>query len=161
MMNSFKKSTYHFREGFSALELLAVIAILGIIVTLTYTSFASLRRGKNLDTETLSVLSLLEKARADTLGAKGASQYGVHFETTKAVFFSGGTYVSGNASNITMILNPLIQISSINLTGGGAEVIFDRLSGKTEEAGTLTLSLVSASSSKTIAIGATGLPEIQ
>ncbi len=149
------------RKGFTVLELLVVMAILGIVVSITMASFASLRQSKSLQVEALSVLSLLEKARADTLGSKGALQYGVHVETTKAVLFSGATYSSGNSSNITAVLNPLIQISAITLTGGGANVVFDRLTGETGQYGTLTLSLLSASSSKIISVSQTGISQIQ
>ncbi|MDD4989394.1 MAG: prepilin-type N-terminal cleavage/methylation domain-containing protein [Candidatus Pacebacteria bacterium] len=162
MMKSLLQKTSCFQKGFSILEFLVVIAIFAIIASLTFTSFASLRQSKNLDTEALSLLSLLEKARADTLGSQGASQYGVHFETTKAVLFIGAAYVSGNSSNITMTINPLMQISSISLTGGGSDIVFDRLSGKTAQSGTIILSLISTPTSlKTITIGTTGLAQTQ
>ncbi|MDD5068708.1 MAG: prepilin-type N-terminal cleavage/methylation domain-containing protein [Candidatus Pacebacteria bacterium] len=149
------------QKGFSVLEFLVVIAIFAIIASLTFSSFSSLRQSKTLETDTLSVLSLLEKARADTLGSKGATQYGVHFETTKATLFTGATYSSGNASNISVIFNPRVQISTISLTGGTSNVVFQRLSGKTSVSGTVTLSLTGASSTKIISIAGTGLSQIQ
>ncbi len=157
--------SHHFRKlrsGFSFLEVIAVIAISAIILSITVASFTTLRKSKTLGAEALSVLSLIEKARGDTLGSKDALQYSVHFETTKAVLFSGTSYSAGNSSNISVVLNSTVQIKTISLTGGGSNVTFDRLTGKTSQNGSIILSLTSSTSTiKTIAVGKTGLAEIQ
>ncbi len=149
-----------FRKGGTLLEILIVIVIMSILSVITYVSFVNLNKSEALNKQAAGVVSLVKEARSETLSSKGALAYGVHFETTKAVLFQAPTYSSGSSSNITLTLNPLIQISSKSLTGGGAEVIFQRLTGKTSQDGTVTLSLISsASTTKSITVSKTGLAE--
>ncbi len=149
------------QKGISLLETLIVIAILSLFSAFSYSAFVSLNQNRILEKETSSGLSLLEEARMYTLASKAGTQYGVHFESTKTVLFAGASYNAGDSSNVTILLNPLVQINPISLTGAGAEIIFDRLTGKTAEDGTVTFSLrASPSSGKTIAVGKTGLAEI-
>ncbi|MDO8590467.1 MAG: prepilin-type N-terminal cleavage/methylation domain-containing protein, partial [bacterium] len=145
-------------KGFTLIEILIVLVIAGIITLIVTGAFSKATGREALDKETALTLSLLNQARSQTLSAKGALTYGVHFETTKAVLFIGPTYSSGASSNVTEPMNPLVEISDITLAGGGSDVVFNRLTGETGQIGTVTLSLVASSTqSKTITVFATGL----
>ncbi len=121
-------------------------------------SFSPLNRGEALQLEADKIVSLLGKARAETLAAKGGAQYGIHFEERKIVLFAGATYSASDAGNRLQALHSDAKISAVSLSGGGSDIIFQKLTGKTAQRGTITLALVSdASRTKVITITATGI----
>lgn len=149
-------------RGVSLVEILLVIAILSVLSVMTLQTYKKLDSTKALDTDALRVLLELQEARSLTTSSKNAQQYGVHLATTSVTIFQGTSFVSGNAGNITTTLNHAVTISSSTLSGGGADVIFQRLTGKTAQSGTVTVSLSASSSvKKVIQLYRTGLSEIQ
>ncbi|MEK7133665.1 MAG: prepilin-type N-terminal cleavage/methylation domain-containing protein [Patescibacteria group bacterium] len=148
--------------GVTLMELLMVIAILLVLFALTTRTFQGVNSGKAIDTEALRIVTELNEARSLTLSSKYAKPFGVHFDSSSVTLFEGATYSAGSATNTTALLNSLVQVSSIDLAGGGSDVVFQRLTGKTAHSGTITLSLLSnASTSKIITIYATGLVDAQ
>ncbi len=117
---------------------------------------------KALDTEALRIVSELNMARSLTLSSMYAAQFGIRLASSSVTLFQGASYNAASATNTTSLLNSRVRISNINLSGGGLDVVFQRLTGKTSQSGDVTISLISnASSSKTITIYATGLVEIR
>ena len=146
--------------GFSVAELLVVIAVIAILAALSASSFVNLNKTEAVDKTALLAISALDEARSLTLASKNSSQYGVHFEDSKIVLFTGATYSSGDSSNQVNLLNSVVRTSAINLTGGGNEVIFNRLTGATGENGSVTFSFRSDSTvTKTVTIYTTGAAE--
>ncbi len=86
-------------------------------------------------------------------------QYGVHFTDSKVTLFAGSSYVPDDTNNRDFTVNASDSTLSVNLTGGGSDVIFQKLSGETVDDGTVTLS--STLRTKTVTIYKTGLIEIQ
>ena len=143
-------------NGLTAIEFLVGFAIIAFLTSFIWYAFSSFRDAGALDEASAAVLSLLRDARARTLSSQGNTTYGVHFEETKAVLFSGAAYNSADASNEPYIFSTSVKISAINL-GGPADVIFQRLTGAASASGTITLqSKKDSSRTKTITILATG-----
>ncbi len=161
-MFSLKTTNYKLKsiKGFTLVEILIVLALAGIITLIVAGAFSKATGREALDKETAIILSLLEQARNQTLSAKNASVYGVHFEASKAALFASSTYSSSSASNVVEPMNPLVAISAIALVGGGSEVVFKRLTGETAQSGTVTISLLASSTqTKIITIFATGVAQ--
>ncbi|MSU55100.1 MAG: prepilin-type N-terminal cleavage/methylation domain-containing protein [Candidatus Taylorbacteria bacterium] len=151
---------FKFKSGFTVVELLVVLAVAGIIMVVSVGAFSKAPGLEALDKGTAVVLSSLERARNQTLSAKNASVYGVHFETQKVVMFRDSAYSSASTTNVVENLNPSIKISAINLSGGASEVVFERLTGETQKNGTVVISLVSnLALTRTITIFKTGLSQ--
>ncbi|HBV01545.1 MAG TPA: hypothetical protein DEF00_04135 [Candidatus Taylorbacteria bacterium] len=145
-------------KGFTLLEILLALGIAAVVTVISVTSLSNFNKGKALGIETEKVFSLLTKARSLTLAAKDGLSYGVHFEERKAVLFSGVSYSANASTNQIQLLNDEVKISTIALTGGGAEVLFKKLSGATDQNGTITLALVrDASKTKIITVAGTGI----
>lgn len=149
------------QRGFTLIELLVVITILVTLSAVSVTVFSKFSTSRVLTGSIQTVLSILDEARTLTLASKGGYQYGVHFETTKIVLFKGTIYSSSDPDNDVTVLQTTVEISNITLTGSGNDVIFSRLTGKTNQDGTVRFSLVSDSnSSSTINIQTTGIAEV-
>jgi hypothetical protein len=90
-----------------------------------------------------NIITLLNEARSKTLASLDDSEYGVHFEANRMVLFKGNLFTEPDPDNKETVFNPTVYISNISLTGGGVNVIFNRLIGKTDEDGTITIALTS------------------
>ena len=74
------------------------------------------------------------------------------------MLFSGASYDPNDASNEILSINSEVRISAFALTGGGGEALFKKLSGATDQSGTVTLALVrDPSKTRVITIAPTGL----
>ena len=140
------------------IEILVTFAIIAVIATLGVAHIGTLNERKALSLEAEKALSLLGRARGETLAGKSGLAYGVHFEETKAVLFRGAAYSAGAPGNEEQILHSAVKVAAVALAGGGSEVKFKKLTGATAESGTVTLALVSnGSSTVVITVAATGL----
>lgn len=150
------------RRGFTLIELIVVIAIATILFAIIISGFSGLRQHSDFNLAGDDSISYLQEARAKTLSSDSASAYGVHFETTKFVLFTGDTYDPLDSSNKDRPLPSTVEISAIILTGLGDEIIFKRLTGETDQSGTITIRLTSDPSvTRVIEIASTGLATIQ
>jgi prepilin-type N-terminal cleavage/methylation domain-containing protein len=145
------------RRGITALELLVVIAVLGIIFAIVIPQFSKTRELQVVKNTTSDILSSLNKAQSQTLASLNSSSYGVHLQSNKVIIFKGMVFSSNDPSNeIINILSPA-NISNVTLagtSGSSGDVYFNRLSGTPNQTGTITVS--SPSFSKIITISATG-----
>ena len=147
MINSYKK-------GMTAVEILIVLAILGIIFAVVLPSFKTIKENQILKSTVSDVVSALDKARSNTLASVNSSNYGVYFESSQIVIFKGTSYSPSDVNNENISIMEPATISSINLIGGATEVYFNRLTGAPNKTGTVTISL--SSLSKIITISASG-----
>lgn len=143
-------------NGFTLIEILIAIGIILIITVVTLFSLSTLNKQVSLESASQNILSTLRLARSQTLASKSQSAYGVHFETTKYVLFTGTSYTDGAAGNKEYLLGDS-EISSISLNGAGGEVVFARIRGSTTQYGSVVVRLTSdTNKSKTINIDSSG-----
>lgn len=148
-------------RGFSAIEMLLVVALVGIISSLVFVSVGRFGASRALDAGAKEVLSVLEDARSRATASVGGMAYGVRFEAQSVTLFRGGAYVPGAPDNIVLTLSSRVTIADISLEGGATEVVFDRLTGKANVSGTVTVALAAdASATRVIRIEASGLSSI-
>jgi len=153
-------NNFKFRKGFTLLEVMIVVAIIMIIAFLSIPAFSRLRSAALLDQAHADSLSALSEARSLTLSSKGGTNYGVHFETTKVVRFTGTTYATTSASNVAYQFDPRVRIRQISLSAAGPDLYFKRLTGEASKTGTVVLEVVADSSRRaTTTISASGIIE--
>jgi Tfp pilus assembly protein FimT len=145
------------KKGISVVEILIVVAVLGVILSVVIPQFSRSRENQVLKNAVTEILSDLDKAKAQTLASIDSSSYGVRFESDKVIIFKGTAFLVDDASNeITEIVSPA-SISNVTLggmSGNSGELYFNRLSGMPSKNGTITIS--SPSFSKIITISAMG-----
>ena len=143
------------KKGFAILEILIVLAIMGLLLAVVVPSLKTMRNNQLLKAVASDVFSALDKARSQTLSSINFSEYGVHFESDEIVIFKGTVYSSSDASNENISVTSPASISDINLTGGAEGLYFNKLSGVPDKTGTITVSV--AAVSRIITISATGV----
>ncbi|MFA6257078.1 MAG: prepilin-type N-terminal cleavage/methylation domain-containing protein [Candidatus Paceibacterota bacterium] len=155
------KNNFHTR-GLTIVEILVVLAVLGIILAVITPPFSKSREKQLVNTAVGDTLSSLSKARAETLASKDSSSYGVHFESGAVIIFKGTSYSAGAGDNEEISILAPANISNVTLggtSGGSGDLYFKRISGEPNKAGTVTIS--SPEFSKIITITATGSASAQ
>ena len=150
------------KKGFTLIEILIVIGLLGILFVFISAPLMSFYRKVVFQGTTENIMTMLDEARKSTLSSYNSSQYGVHFTPTTTTLFIGSSYSSADPTNDVYELNNSVEISGITLNEGGSEVVFERITGETDQYGSITItSLISSTSVKTITIFESGLVEIE
>ncbi len=149
-------------KGVTIIEIIIAVAILAVITAFTLIALNTFRENQSLKNVVNETVSLINQARSKTLSSQDFSQFGVHFESSRAVLFKGTIFSEPNADNIVLTLPSSIEISSISLNGGGANLIFQKLTGKTGEFGAIVFRVKNdIAKTKTIDIKNTGIIDSQ
>jgi len=150
------------QKALTLIEVLVVILVITILIGLAFISYRFFERGTELEVTAQNILVTLKLAQTKTLASEGASQYGVHFENDKYILFKGDTYQEGAVENKIYQLPKRLEIYDIDLAGEGNDVIFQRISGHTQQNGTIRLRIISAPErTRTIIIQSYGLIELK
>lgn len=145
-------------RGFTVLEILVVVTLIFIITGIVVVAMGTFRDTQARDAEVEQVLALLGEARTDTIASKDASSYGVHFTSSSITLFKGTTYTAGDANNEEADIDSALSLVNISFAGGGSDVVFNRLTGTTDDYGTLVIRVGSSSDhDATISIAQTGI----
>lgn len=144
------------KRGFSVIEMIIVLGALVLLAGVVARPFLAFRNEQVITSAAEQVFALINGARADTLAAKDDTTHGVHFESARAVYFGGNIFVEGGAGNEEIVF-PARVSASASLNGGGMDVVFARLTGKTTQYGSVVLTLNNnASMTRTITISEAG-----
>jgi prepilin-type N-terminal cleavage/methylation domain-containing protein len=150
MKNSYKK-------GITALEILMVLAVVGILLAIVLPQFSKIKENQILKSTVGDVLSTISKARSQTLASLNSSEYGVHFQSDQVIIFKGTSYSAGASTNVVTSVSAPVSISNVTfggVSGVSGDVYFSRIFGAPSATGTITIS--SPTYSKTITISSTG-----
>jgi prepilin-type N-terminal cleavage/methylation domain-containing protein len=147
------------RKGFTVLELLIVIAIIGLLASAITLSFRGITGRETLEKNAQTALSVFAKARFNALNGKAASAYGVQIASSSLTIFPGSSYSAGATSNEVVSLSG-VTLDSVSLSGGGTAVTFSMLAGTTSKSGTFRMT-GSSGTPKYFTIYNTGVVEVQ
>lgn len=140
------------------IEMLIVLAVLGIIISVIIPQFAKTRENQVLKNGVADLLSSIDKARVETLSSLNSSEYGVHFQSDKIIIFKGKVFSAGAVDNENISITTPAIITNVTLgdvSGTSGDVYFNRLSGSPNTTGTVALSTTNYS--KIVTISATGV----
>jgi len=132
-------------SGTTLIELLVTVAVLLILTGMAIPAFNFFRRESDLSNNSEEVINSLRLAQNKTLASEGESQYGVYFDDTTSphqyTLFKGIDFASRDISfDEIHKLSKWVEVYEINL-GGGKEVVFNRITGLTNQPGNVSLRL--------------------
>ena len=131
------------QRGVSFIELLVVIGVFILLTAISVPLFRYFQNEADLNNSTQEIINTLRLAQSKTLASEGASNFGVRFETEEFFLFEGTSYDPLDPENETYNLPENVEIYEIILAGGGTEVIFERLTGGTDQFGKVSSGLKS------------------
>lgn len=149
-----------FIKGISVVEIMITLAILTAISFVVIFSFSDLNKKQILDKSIENALSILGESRSLAMSSQGFSDYGVRFSSTSIISFSGNDFNSG-IDKKEYFIDDLVLFDYV-LSTGSSDIIFKKVTGETDQSGTLNFSLNTDSTKvKYIEIYNTGVLEIK
>lgn len=148
------------KRGFTALELLISLAIMGLIAGVVLNGLTEYRKTRALEKTADQVEAFLQQARFSTISSIYQKSYGVHF-TPSSITLYDGSYATGQQKK-TIHLDSYIEISDININGGGSDVYFNRLTGEATTTATIEIRLKEQPErTKTIEVSSSGIVTVE
>src|SRR3989338_8514855 len=148
-------------NGFTLIEVIVAIAVAVAVGSIAFVGYRSMSAGSELKTAAFKAVDILNLARQRTLASLAASNYGVHFEQGQFILFKGAIYDPLDPDNIFYPLTDSLEISEIVLSGGGSEVVFNRITGETANTGTVKIQVQDDSSRfKTVEVLSSGRADV-
>lgn len=138
--------------GFTILEILVAIAIIGVMVGISLPVLQSFQTRNDLDLTTQSIVYMLRRAQANSRAVNGDSQWGVAVQSTSAILFKGATFAGRDSS-----FDETISIPANIAPSGISEVEYSKLAAAPNATGTITLTANLTNDSKVITINAKGM----
>ena len=146
-MKSFRKLT---REGFTLLEILLCVAMIGIIAAVTAPLYNGMLTKNDLDIAATTLMQSYRRAQVLSQGMDRDTNWGVKVQSGSIVIFKGASYAARDTT-----LDESTTISpNIGVSGTATEIVFNKLSGTPQTTGSVTLT--SGLNSKVITINAKG-----
>lgn len=145
-----------FRLGFTFIELLIVLGIMGIVALVALPFFSDTISRNDLQTASWQLANDLRRARSAAMASQSNSAWSVHVQSDRHVLFVGTTYNASDPNNLITLLPSTIAISSIALNGGGSDVRFSKIKGQTSDFGTITLLDNNSGQSIIVSVNAAG-----
>lgn len=131
------------KSGLTTIELLLTVFILAIVMTASTVSLSSFLVNSQLDNKTDDLVQDLRTAQANSVMRVKDSQWGVYLdaEGDSFTFFKGSSYASRDQNyDLVTELPGLIDLMDVALNGGVSEVVFEKVTGETDNYGTLVVS---------------------
>ena len=139
------------------IELIIVLAIFAVLIFFSFLTLNLFQKEGTLDAAAQELFGVLRLAQNRTLASEGQSSYGVNIETDKFTLFKGTSFNPADPDNEVHNLTQDLIISQINL-GGVSAVIFERLTGTTNNSGSIKIEMASDSSqNRTVYIDSSGI----
>lgn len=142
-------------KGFTLIEIIVAILVLSVAAVLVIPAWKSFSDNVNLGNAEQMLEAKIKLAKNYSLGSLGDSVYGIHFDVlnNRFVLFSGGAFIDGAPTNQIFNLPSNVEIYGVGLSGGGNDLVFGRLTGGTNNSGTVGIRIKTDNSkSRQIAI---------
>lgn len=130
VINSVKKSNL----GITLIEVIVVIGIIGILVSISTSTYNSFKAHENLQISTAGVVEGIRHAQTNAQIGKGDSDWGVKILPFSILIFKGSSYSGRDPS-----ADQTLKFSGGVVASGSDEIVFLKLTGATDDAGTITL----------------------
>ncbi|MDD5040218.1 MAG: type II secretion system protein [Patescibacteria group bacterium] len=138
--------------AFTLVEVLVVIAILGMIVGLAIPFYQSFQSDSEVDNRTAEIVQALRHAQVRAMASEALSAWGVYFATHEYVTFRGAVYSPADPMNERVEVDQPLSIT----TGAGSAVVFSPVAGTATGAGAIVIES-STGASRTITINGIGV----
>lgn len=135
--------------GFTLVEVLLILAILGLISGLAIPFYQSFQVSSEFDNTTQEIVQTMRRAQITAMSSKSLSDYGVHFADQQYIIFRGATFNPADIYNESFEIASTLSVS----TGGNDDIVFSSVSGLPNVEATIILNSTNGKNSNIIING--------
>lgn len=128
--------------GFTLIEVLVAVFIIAITATMAIPSWKSFSDTLNIGNTAKAIDSKVNLAKSYSISALNGANYGVRFEAAKVILFNANPYAVIEEYDLPATM----EIYDVSLNGGGTDVTFNRLTGTTDNYGSVKVRIISDNS---------------
>ncbi len=122
------------KNGFTLLELLLVVALMGILAVVAAPMYLSLQAENEMNITSVTIGDIIRKTQLKAQAVDGNSSWGTEIQTGNLIIFKGD-----NFSNRDQSLDEIFSIANTITVSGLTEIIFSPLNGIPNNTGTIKL----------------------
>ena len=148
----FYHNKFNNQSGFTLLEVLLSIIIIGILVGVSIPVYQSFQVKNSLDLAVNAIAQSLRRAQALAQAIDGDSSWGVKIQSGSIILFKGNDYSSRDSNFDEMFDLP----TNIDSSGGLQEIVFTKFLGEPITNGSIVLT-TAANQTKIITINEKGM----
>ena len=144
-----KKNYLRSKRGVSLIEVITVIAIIGILSGISVSGYFYYKKSSELALNVQQTANMIRRAKANAVSVVSDSQWGVNIEKNKITVFRGGSFSGRDTS-----FDEAVSISGVDDVSGTTQIIFTKFTGLPPAASSVTLA--SGSENKSLQINEAG-----
>lgn len=138
-------------RGFTLLEVLLSIAIIGLITGIGIPVYQSFQVRNDLDIATVSIAQSLRRAETLAEAVDGDISWGIRVQSGSITLFKGTSYAARDTN-----FDEVFQVPTSIAPSGVQEIVFAKFTGLPQTTGTTTLTS-NTNETRTITINAKGM----
>jgi prepilin-type N-terminal cleavage/methylation domain-containing protein len=139
------------QRGFTLVEMMITIAVIGVLMALSFPVYIAYQNRNNLSLTTEQVVAMIRRAETFSRGVSGDSTWGVAFQSGAVTLYKGASYAARDSTYDEVVTIPA------NITRTGlSEVNFAKLTAVPSATGTITF-ITGENDGKTITLNAEGM----
>jgi len=129
---------YTFKDsaGFSLIELIMVIGVLGFLMVVSVPLGVNFYRTRQLDVYEGSMVQALRRAQLKSMSVENDSSFGVYVKPGQYTLFKGTSYITRDT-----VYDEVFDLPASLQVSGLSEIVFDKLNGTSVNTGTITLTV--------------------
>ncbi len=150
-------------SGFTFIEIVIVIGVVLILFGVATINLAKIQRSSSVNATVQTLLADIKQQQLKSMvgateGRSTSDSYGIYVESTKYTLFHGVSYNSSDATNFSVLLDPVMQMVTTLPSG---LLVFSRKSGEvasfTSGSNTITVRNTTGTEQKVITINRYGV----
>lgn len=112
-------------KGFSLIEVLLILAILGLVGGMSIPFYQSFQVKSELENTTKEITQTIRRAQITAMSSEGLTAHGIHFSGQQYILFRGAVYNPADIYNEAFDIASTLSV----FTGGNDDIIFSSVSG--------------------------------
>lgn len=116
-------------------EIIIVLSITTLLFYISSTIYVNIRSYTGFEIAKLNIIQSIRNAQSNSQKTKNDSAWGIKISADSVTVFEGNSYASRNTGS-----DKVLDFSSGIVTSGPSEIVFDKITGSTDDIGTIIIS---------------------
>ncbi|TSC55864.1 MAG: Uncharacterized protein G01um101418_553 [Parcubacteria group bacterium Gr01-1014_18] len=146
-------------KGFTLIELIITAALVLLMTAVALPPLGKYMVGNSTAESASEMSTFIQTARNRAIHGNFNDSYGVRLLSDRFILFKGAVFSAGESDNRTTLLPPGLEIADVTLAGGGTDIIFTDILGRTSQPGSAKIRVIGSPDHWLVTVSAEGVVE--